>query len=155
MQRFAVRQPERLLALIPVFALLATLLLPRPPAHAGTELMCNTMCTGGDCTVVANCGGFAPNTCAFVNESIVMASNAACTLGALDGMASAMGTMGTPATCSFYFANLCGATAMCTMGFFTTATQICVVDAADGLPVELMDFSINDGDGSPGDDSDS
>ena len=146
------RSLKNSIRLLLIFTVLVVTLPAPPPADAGVMIVCNTMCSGGDCTVTAACSTFAPNTCAFLSESVAMANNAACTLGAVDGMAMAMGTMGTPATCSFFFANFCGATTMCTMGFFTTITGTCVVDAADGLPVELMDFSVdgNDSDASQG-----
>ena len=124
-------------------ACLATSLPTPPSAQAGVMLVCNTMCTGGTCTATAACSPGAPNTCSFIGEGIFAANMAVCTLGAVDGMAMGMATMGTPATCSVYFSNLCGATTMCTMGFFTTVVNTCVMNSADGLPVELLDFKVS------------
>ena len=138
--------PKALLPFLLTMAYLAASLPTPPLAQAGvmpTMLNCNTMCSGGTCTVTAACPAMYPNACPSV-ESIRGANMAVCTLGAVDGMAMAMATMGTPATCSVFFANECGTTANCTMGYAYGSTT-CVVDSTDGLPVELLDFKVSAG----------
>lgn len=109
---------------------------------AGVMLVCNTTCAGGACTVTAACSPGAPNTCSFMGESIIALNNATASLGAVNGSAMAMATMGAPATASIYFSNFCGATTMCTAGFFTTVVNTCVMNTADGLPIELLEFDV-------------
>lgn len=112
--------------------------------HAGVMLVCNTTCTGGACTVTAACSPGAPNTCSFMGESIIGVNNATISLGAVNGSAMAMATMGAPASASIYFSNFCGATTMCTAGFFTTVVNTCVMNTADGLPIELLEFEVGE-----------
>ena len=123
-----------------VLSLLA--LFTADSASAGVSLSCNTSCTMGMCSVTASCKAGAPNTCFFVGESIVTGMSVSIILGAADGMAN-VSAMGVSPSASIRFSNYCGATTMCTMGLYSTITDVCFVNDADGLPVELMDFEVN------------
>lgn len=137
-------RPKALLPFLLTMACLATSLSTPSLAQAGVMLNCTTTCMGGTCTVTAMCTGFSPNTCSFISEMIVAANNAMCTLGVVDGMAMVMANTGTSPRCEIAFSNRCSATTMCT-GFATNVGDTCVVDMADGLPVELLDFKVSAG----------
>ncbi len=139
-------RPRRttILATLTILALSASLATPQ----ANAQLACNTTCTGATgtgmtCTVTVMCPVFSPYFCAFASEMIVGSMNAGCNLGppTADGAAMATHTpsQATPASCSFFFGINCGVT-NCTET--STLTDTCVVNAGDGLPIELMEFSI-------------
>lgn len=113
--------------------------------------ICMTTCGSGGggmtCTVsVTMCSDAAYVFFCPVNNFTTTATgtlNAACNVGTLfDGVAMATHTagQGSNANCSFQFRGICGSTAACAygMGHFVT----CQVDQSEGLPVELLDFSL-------------
>ena len=55
--------------------------------------------------------------------------------------ASASG--GTP-SCNLFFLRQCRTAGPCGAGGSGAANALCTIDGADGLPVELMDFSVED-----------
>ena len=132
-------------------------------ASGRSEAQCNTNCnpTGGgvSCTValtqspcVANgnvhCTNYPPSE-TMVMTTVLSATSASCLPGATgDSIAMAVHTsgQGVPAQCGFRFrVARCSSGINCSAAF--AETVVCTVDdASDGLPVELMEFSVEDED---------
>ena len=144
-----------------VLTIVAPMLLLASLASLPVEAQCNTTCGPGgggvSCTValtqspcVANGNVLCTNYPA--SETIVMTSifgstNASCLPGATgDSSAMAVHTagQGLPAECVFRFrVARCSSGANCSAAFAQTVT--CTVDdTSDGLPVELMEFSVDE-----------
>ena len=148
-------RPKALLRLVLSTTAVLAVTLAMPRAAQAVPPTCATACTGTtgvgkNCTVMVGCPPF--GVMSFTSETVFAAVSAGCTLGALDGMATAMHTpgQGVPATCSFSFGLICCGSPFCGPG--TPGTIVCTVDGSDGLPIELMEFSVENGDEANADD---
>lgn len=104
---------------------------------------CMTSCTtaGSDVTCIANfqkCGGTSGTA------TVLSSSNATCNPAYLPDAGSfrvsAMGMTGDPGFCQFQF----------NYDFGGAQTFQCRIDGSDGLPVELLDFSVDEESGPTG-----
>ena len=123
-------------------------------AQGPTGLICNNGCSpismgGNHCYVSAMCPSPAFPIPVSVQTFPVTNSSAMCAVGAAgDLMATASHlpgsgpNSGTMAACGFSFGAFCQSAGGMTAGL-GNYTSICIVNASDGLPVELMEFSLD------------
>lgn len=138
------------------FAVIALLLLGAPTSDAGfpnCSVNCVTGASGKVCDVALTespCAAAGLNLCTaypasqtMVTTMVLDSSNANCLVGAAEdsmAVASHMAGSAVPASCQFRFRVGRCSSGACTAAF--AVSSLCTVTDADGLPVELMDFSV-------------
>lgn len=144
------RHPIKLVRLFGISILFSVLIFGANTvlAQCGPVNCVGTTGSGKNCTVMATltCGFTA--TTVFSNGFTNMSTNANCGIvGPVTGMATHTISQGTPASCSFYFSLSCAVMGTGTTGPTTMTYPLfadCSIGTADGLPVELMGFEIQD-----------